>query len=188
MQSIKYFDFGNNNSFFLVETVMVSSGYFIYASTQLASESSDTHYDALDSTVNITTTVVDNTPINFRKKRGLPDYSVQPLRRTKRETFGGNLPEGCKYVFADGSRDARDNKELSIQQKFFDLQEYDTWVGGEKKFIIKLNITKSVWDGRKFSHSYGTAYMNIFINSAPENGTCTIKLPAIDQSGKKFIF
>merc|ERR1739848_546134 len=27
--------------------------------------------------------------------------------------------------------------------------------------------------------------MNIFINSAPENGTCTIKLPAIDQSGKE---
>ena len=71
------------------------------------------------------------------------------------------MPDGCNYVFADGSRDARDKKELSIQQRFFDLQN---WPEGDKKFVIKLNITKSVWNGRKWSYSYGTAYMNMFIN------------------------
>ena len=140
------------------ETVLVSNGHFIYAST---------HY-LLDSTKNITTTVVDNTPLNLL------------IKRRKREAIGGNLPDGCKYVFADGSRDARDNKELSIQQKFFDLQ-----YSGIKDFIIKLNITKKVWDGRKNSYSYGTAYMNIFINDPPENGTCTIKLPSSDSAGKE---
>ena len=77
------------------------------------------------------------------------------------QNLGPMLPDGCNYVFADGSRDARDKKELSIQQKFFDLQN---WPEGDKKFIIKLNITKSVWNGRKWSYSYGTAYMNMYIN------------------------
>ena len=77
------------------------------------------------------------------------------------QNLGPLLPDGCNYVFADGSRDARDKKELSIQQRFFDLQN---WPEGDKKFVIKLNITKSVWNGRKWSYSYGTAYMNMFIN------------------------
>ena len=62
-------------------------------------------------------------------------------------------------------------KELSIQQRFFDLQSKDI-----KDFILKLNITKKVYDGRKFIYSHGTAYINIFINDPPENGTCIIRL------------
>ena len=62
-------------------------------------------------------------------------------------------------------------KELSIQQRFFDLQSKDI-----KDFILKLNITKKVYDGRKYIYSHGTAYINIFINDPPENGTCIIRL------------
>ena len=65
-------------------------------------------------------------------------------------------------------------KELSIQQRFFDLQSKDI-----KDFILKLNITKKVYDGRKFIYSHGTAYINIFINDPPENGTCIIRLQDI---------
>jgi hypothetical protein len=96
--------------------------------------------------------------------------------------LGGRLADGCKYVFADGTRDARDTKELSIQQKFFELQ-----TSGIKEFVLKLNITKKVWDGRKWDYSSGTAYLNIVINDPPENGTCTIKLPALDAEGKEVL-
>ena len=65
-------------------------------------------------------------------------------------------------------------KELSIQQRFFDLQSKDI-----KDFILKLNITKKVYDGRKYIYSHGTAYINIFINDPPENGTCIIRLQEI---------
>ena len=90
--------------------------------------------------------------------------------RTKREAIGGPPNDGCSYVFADGSADARDLKELSIQQRFFDLQSKSI-----KEFVLKLNITKGVFDGRKWGYSYGTAYINIFINDPPENGTCVIR-------------
>ena len=135
---------------------------------------------------NITTTVVEPSQQKKRKRSTNSELTALSLKakiRKKREAttpIRRGLPEGCNYVFADGSRDARDNKELSIQQRFFELQE-----SGIKDFIIKLNITKSVWDGRKFSHSYGTAYMNIFINDPPENGTCSIRLPEYDAQGKE---
>ncbi len=69
------------------------------------------------------------------------DNSIGVTRRRKREIgdIRGSPPDGCKYVFADGTRDARDGTELSIQERFFRLQE-----AGIKDFIIKLNITKKV--------------------------------------------
>ena len=42
-------------------------------------------------------------------------------------------------VYADGSTDARDGTELSIQQKFFDIQKSDI-----KTFFLKLNVTNPV--------------------------------------------
>jgi hypothetical protein len=36
-----------------------------------------------------------------------------------------------------------------------------------KTFVIKLNITKKVFDGRKFTYASGINYLNIFINSPP---------------------
>jgi hypothetical protein len=74
-------------------------------------------------------------------------------------------------VFADGTRDARDSKQLSIQQPFFDIQ-HDVF----KKFVIKLNITKKVYDGRKFTYASGITYLNVFINSPPDTGTCIVQV------------
>ena len=134
-----------------VDTTVVIDGQLQYASTQIAD----------DETIPVETTVVDTLAVDFTSKR----------RRKKREAIRGPLPPGCKYVYADGSSDARDSKELSIQQKFFDLQDSSV-----KDFVLKLNITKSVFDGRSWSYSYGTAYINIFINDPPENGTCRIQI------------
>ena len=134
-----------------MDTTVVIDGQLQYASTQIAD----------DETIPVETTVVDTLAVDFTSKR----------RRKKREAIRGPLPPGCKYVYADGSSDARDSKELSIQQKFFDLQDSSV-----KDFVLKLNITKSVFDGRSWSYSYGTAYINIFINDPPENGTCRIQI------------
>ena len=97
----------------------VKDGYFKYASVM----------DMMDETRPIRTTFEDTTP------------GLEAKRRRKREIgeIRGAPPEGCKYVFADGTRDARNGKELSIQEKFFQLQE-----AGIKDFVIKLNITKKV--------------------------------------------
>ena len=107
-------------------------------------------------------------------------------KRRKREEadaeFGqdiqGPAPEGCNYIFADGSRDARNLKELSIQQKFFELQSKNI-----KEFVLKLKITKKVFDGKTTTESHGTAYLNIFINDPPENGTCVIKIASKNSEG-----
>ena len=104
----------------------------------------------------------------------------QGRRRKKREAIGGPLGEGCNYVFADGSRDARDLKELSIQQKFFDLQDKSI-----KEFVLKLLITKEINDGKNDpTYVNGTAYINVFINDPPENGTCVIKIEKLNAEGK----
>ena len=79
-------------------------------------------------------------------------------------------------VYADGSRDARDGKELAIQQKFFPLQQ-NAFKGKLEKFKIKLNITEQSPDGRggiKFAH--GVSELQMFINKRPENGSCVIKI------------
>ena len=86
--------------------------------------------------------------------------------------------DGCQYVFGGGSEDARFLKELSIKQVFFP-QNKDI-----KDFVLKLNITKGVSNGREFTYSYGTAYINIFINDPPENGTCTIRIQEENADGK----
>lgn len=80
------------------------------------------------------------------------------------------LSEFCA-VFGDGSRDARDSKELAIQQKFFDLQSPSTNV-----FMLKLNVTQGTFDGRGTTYASGVAYMKVFINEAPVNGTCSIQV------------
>ena len=43
-------------------------------------------------------------------------------------------------VFADGSRDARDTKELAINQKFFPIN-YKGFDGRLEKFKIRLNVS-----------------------------------------------
>ena len=67
---------------------------------------------------------------------------------------------------------------MSIKQVFFP-QNKDI-----KDFVLKLNITKGVSNGREFTYSYGTAYINIFINDPPENGTCTIRIQEPNADGK----
>ena len=135
---------------------MVEDGDFNYASTEIIAGPGF-------EVSKIESTFIDYSGSN-RRKRGISS------KRTKREAIGKSLEAGCSYVFADGSQDARDLKELSIQQRFFDLNK------SVKDFILKLNITKGVYDGRDWKYSYGTAYINIFINDPPENGTCTIRL------------
>ena len=136
---------------------MIVDGNFNYASTEIIAgpgfEGSK-----------IESTFIDYSSSD-RRKRGISSKR----KRTKREAIRKSLEAGCKYVFADGSQDARDLKELSIQQRFFDLNI------NIKEFILKLNITKGVYDGREWKYSHGTAYINIFINDPPENGTCNIR-------------
>ena len=158
IQVIKY-SYSNCILFVVVETTIVVDGALQYASTQVENED----------TIPVETTVFDTLATDFTTRR----------RRKKREAIGGPLPPGCKYVFADGTSDARDSKELSIQQKFFDLQDSSI-----KEFVLKLNITKSVFDGRSWSYSYGTAYINIFINDPPENGTCKIQIQEKTEDDK----
>ena len=62
-----------NVNIFPDETVFVESGNYLYAST----------HDLRDSTRNITTTVVDNTPSFGRKKRNLP-FGFEDHTRVKR--------------------------------------------------------------------------------------------------------
>ena len=62
-----------NVNIFPDETVFVESGNYLYAST----------HDLRDSTRNITTTVVDNTPSFGRKKRNLP-FGLEDHTRVKR--------------------------------------------------------------------------------------------------------
>jgi hypothetical protein len=107
----------------------------------------------------------------------------QELQRRKRSLIRGALPTGCQYVFADGSRDARDQMELAINKKFFELQE-----AGVKDFKIKLNITKIVFNGLKNISASGLAEMHLAINDPPENGTCTIKTASIEESSGKEVW
>ena len=82
-------------------------------------------------------------------------------------------------VFADGSRDARDTKELAINQKFFPIN-YKGFDGRLEKFKIRLNVSEQSPDGRggvKWTH--GVSELQMFINKAPENGTCWIKIKGI---------
>ena len=47
-----------------------------------------------------------------------------------------------------------------------------------------MNITKAVHNGRKWIRTFGTAYINIFINDKPENGKCVIRLQKENAEGK----
>ena len=85
-------------------------------------------------------------------------------------------------VFADGSRDARDTKELAIQQQFFPIN-YKGFDGRLEKFKIRLNVSEQSPDGRggvKWTH--GVSELQMFINKAPENGTCWIKIKGIGSA------
>ena len=72
-------------------------------------------------------------------------------------------------VFGDGSYDARDGESLSIRSDFFSLNS------GVREFQILLNVTKSYHDGRREIVSHGITYINVVVNSPPENGTCQFK-------------
>lgn len=86
-------------------------------------------------------------------------------------------------VYGDGSRDARDVPELSVNQKFFDLQEPRL-----EKFVLKLNVTNQVHDGRRYLTAFGTSYLNIFINDPPENGTCSVRIRTLDPDTGLFLW
>ncbi|XP_059084074.1 uncharacterized protein LOC131881274 [Tigriopus californicus] len=81
------------------------------------------------------------------------------------------LKPNCFYTYADGLRDGRDSKQLSIQQKFFELQK-----AGFKEFELTLNVTNKVFNGRRWVSAYGTSTMKVIINSPPVNGTCDISI------------
>ena len=86
-------------------------------------------------------------------------------------------------MFGDGSRDARDGKELSIVQPFFPKQDAKL-----KEFDLKLEVTqvsKIVYKGRtREKKAVGLSSLKIKINDPPENGTCTIQIPEMQQDGK----
>jgi hypothetical protein len=42
--------------------------------------------------------------------------------------------------------------------------------------VIKLNITKKVFDGRKNNYASGITYLNVFVNSPPDSGKCIIQV------------
>lgn len=81
-------------------------------------------------------------------------------------------------AYADGLRDGRDSKQLSIQQKFFELQK-----AGFKEFELTLNVTNKVFNGRRWVSAYGTSTMKIIINSPPINGTCDITIRSLQPDG-----
>jgi hypothetical protein len=72
-------------------------------------------------------------------------------------------------VFASGDRDYRNGKELSIVKNFFDVNP------GVFTFNLKLNVTQSVFDGRKWVSASGASSLKILVNRPPENGTCYIQ-------------
>ena len=80
-------------------------------------------------------------------------------------------------AFGDGSRDARDGRELAIQQPFFDINQ----LKGIKEFVIKLTITMTTSTKKNVT---GTSYLNIKINNPPQDGVCDIKIARLDQAGK----
>ena len=81
-------------------------------------------------------------------------------------------------VFGDGKTDARTIESLLIQKLFFDVNM------GAKKFKVRLNVTKTVFNGRKYITSTGISQMSIVVNQPPENGTCilTKRLVKADNS------
>ena len=82
-------------------------------------------------------------------------------------------------MYADGSRDARDTKELAIQQRFFPLNQI-AFDGKLEKFKIKLNVTEQSPDGRGgIKYAHGVSELQMFINKRPENGTCWIKIRGV---------
>ena len=74
-------------------------------------------------------------------------------------------------AFADGNRDARDGEELSVHQKFFEIQNEQL-----KEFVLLLNVTNLVNNGQRDILASGTAQLNVFINDPPRDGTCTLTI------------
>ncbi len=72
-------------------------------------------------------------------------------------------------MFAGGESEARFDKELSLQEKFFHIQEE-----GLKKFQLSLESTNLVFNGIKWINATGYTEFTIYINDPPENGTCSI--------------
>ena len=98
-------------------------------------------------------------------------------------------------VYGAGTQDARDGKELAINQVFFpeNDKKFKALGGKLEKFTIKLNITESSVDPKSDSgclkYAHGASYLTMFINKRPENGTCTIRVKKEDpEDAEKFIF
>ena len=72
-------------------------------------------------------------------------------------------------VFGDGTTEARFNKELSLQEKFFKMLDPNM-----KRFQLSLNTTRTIFNGIKNISSYGYTEFTIIINDPPENGSCSI--------------
>ena len=84
-------------------------------------------------------------------------------------------------MFGDGSRDARDSKELSMKTQFFTGQTFPL-----KTFTLKLNVSTIVFNGYENTTAYGTSTLNVIVNSPPENGTCAVTEKVVDaKSGEE---
>ena len=71
---------------------------------------------------------------------------------------------------------------MAINQKFFPIN-YKGFDGKLEKFKIRLNVSEQSPDGRggvKWTH--GVSELQMFINKAPENGTCWIKIKGIGSA------
>ena len=88
---------------FVDETLLIIDHDNKYASTEVILPYSDT------------ATIESSSRVQISKRRRKRNADLDLTKDIQ-----GPAGDGCSYVFADGSRDARDLKELSIQQKFFD--------------------------------------------------------------------
>lgn len=115
-----------------------------------------------------------------RRKRQATTAVTTPAPNAIKTT---QLPPGCRYVFGDGSKDARDDKELSIVQPFFPNQNSKL-----KEFDLKLEVTQIsqvTYKGKTRSKkAVGLSSLTIKINDPPENGTCTIQIEKPGADGK----
>ena len=80
-----------------------------------------------------------------------------------------NMKKFFFKVFGDGTTEARFNKELSLQEKFFKMLDPNM-----KRFQLSLNTTRTIFNGIKNISSYGYTEFTIIINDPPENGSCSI--------------
>ena len=84
---------------------------------------------------------------------------------------------GHRYVFAGGEKDYRNQKDLSMVSDFFAANP------DVLEFTLRLNVTQTVFNGRKNVSASGLSTLKILVNRPPENGTCYIQRRVLKADG-----